>query len=209
MHVITRSIIGFAMLVSSGGAIATMISGSIVWPEDGVRTEFYQEDIWQIISDITPDTKAEKKLLSKNDKFLVKNAIKYQKKIIKLENKAEVRELNKKQANSLLNLEDRLLQLLNSRNLLDSLLLAELNSPSPNNLVPNDQTDNGINDYSSQDSQNDLVFNDMTNSGITEYSLQESQLETSVPEPSTLVLLALGLLCLAVAHGKHAYRPLS
>jgi hypothetical protein len=197
------------MLVSSGGAIATMISGSIVWPEDGVRTEFYQEDIWQIISDITPDTKAEKKLLSKNDKFLVKNAIKYQKKIIKLENKAEVRELNKKQANSLLNLEDRLLQLLNSRNLLDSLLLAELNSPSPNNLVPNDQTDNGINDYSSQDSQNDLVFNDMTNSGITEYSLQESQLETSVPEPSTLVLLALGLLCLAVAHGKHAYRPLS
>ena len=209
MHVITRSIIGFAMLVSSGGAIATMISGTIVWPEDGVRTEFYQEDIWQIISDITPDTKAEKKLLSKNDKILVKNASKYQKKIIKLENKAEVRELNKKQANSLLNLEDRLLQLLNSRNLLDSLLLAELNSPSPNNLVPNDQTDNGINDYSSQDSQNDLVFNDMTNSGITEYSLQESQLETSVPEPSTLVLLALGLLCLAVAHGKHAYRPLS
>jgi PEP-CTERM motif len=207
MHVITRSIIGFAMLVSSGGAIATMISGTIIWPEDGVRTEFYQEDIWQIISDITPDTKAEKKLLSKNDKNFVKNASKYQKKIIKLENKAEVRELNKKQANSLLNLEDRLLQLLNSRNLLDSLLLAELNSPSPNNLVPNDQTNNGINDYSSQDSQNDLVFNDMTNSGITEYSSQESQLETSVPEPSTLVLLALGLLCLGVAHGKHACRP--
>ena len=169
----------FTVLASAGGAFATMISGTIAWPEDGVRTEFYQEDIWQIISDITPDTMAE------NDRKFVKKAGKYQKQIIKLENKAEVRELNKKQANHLLKLEDRLLQLLNSRNLLDSMLLAQLNSPSPDDPLLNDQTDNGINDYSSQ----------------------ESQLDTSVPEPSTLILLALGLFCLVAAHSKHAYRP--
>jgi PEP-CTERM motif len=171
------------MLASSGVAIATMISGTIEWPEDGVRTEFYQEDIWQIISDITPDTKAEKKLLSKNDIIFVKKVGKYQKKISKLENKADVRELNEKQANRLLKWEDDLLQLLNSRNLLDSLLLAELDSP------------------------NELVLNDQTDNIITDNTSQESQHEASVPEPSTLTLLALGLLCLGVAHGKHACRP--
>jgi PEP-CTERM motif len=171
------------MLASSGVAIATMISGTIEWPEDGVRTEFHQEDIWQIISDITPDTKAEKKLLSKNDIIFVKKVGKYQKKISKLENKADVRELNEKQANRLLKWEDDLLQLLNSRNLLDSLLLAELDSP------------------------NELVLNDQTDNIITDNTSQESQHEASVPEPSTLTLLALGLLCLGVAHGKHACRP--
>jgi|GEM_PF-3084289 len=179
MHVITRSIIVFVMLASSGGAIATMITGTI----NGVHTEFNQDDIWQIISDITPDTKAGKKLLSKSDRIFVKNINNYQKKITKLQNKAEIRELNAKQANQLLNREDRLLQLLDSRNLLDSLLLARLNNP------------------------NNLVLNDQTHNGIIEYTSQESQHEASVPEPSTLILLALGLLCLSVAHGKHAYRP--
>jgi hypothetical protein len=55
------------MLVSSSGAIASMITGTI----DGVRTEFYQEDIWQIIADITPDTRAGIKLLSSSDKKFV------------------------------------------------------------------------------------------------------------------------------------------
>jgi len=82
MHVITRSIIVFVMLASSGGAIATMITGTI----NGVHTEFNQDDIWQIISDITPDTKAGKKLLSKSDRIFVKNINNYQKKITKLQN---------------------------------------------------------------------------------------------------------------------------
>jgi hypothetical protein len=169
------------MLASTSGAIAGIITGTI----DGVQTEFYQEDIWQIISDITPDTKAEKKLLSKRDNNFVRKIGVYQNNITKLQNKAEIRELNEKQANRLLKREDRLVQLLNSRNLLDRLLLAGLDGP------------------------NDFVLNDQTDSGITEYSPQELQHETSISEPSALVLLALGLLCLGVAHGKHAYRPQS
>ena len=178
MHVLTRSIIGFAMLASSGGAIAGMITGTI----DGVHTEFYQEDIWQIIADITPDTRAEKKLLSKSDKKFVKIIGKYQKKITKLQNKAEIRGLNEKQANRLLKREDRLVQLLDSRNLLDRLLLAGLNNPG------------------------NYPLNGQTDSGTTEYISQESQHETGVPEPSTLLLLALGLLCLGVANGRRASR---
>ena len=166
------------MLASSGGAIASIITGTI----DGVRTEFYQEDIWQIIADITPDTRAEKKLLSGNDKKFVKKVGKYQKKITKLQNKAEIRELNKKQTNRLLKREHHLVQMLDSRNLLGHLLLAGLDNP------------------------NEFVVNDQTNSGITEYIPRESQHETGVPEPSTLILLALGLLCLRVANGRQAYR---
>jgi len=178
MHVLTRSIIGFAMLASSGGAIAGMITGTI----DGVRTEFYQEDIWQIIADITPDTRAEKKLLSGSDKKFVKKIGKYQKKITRLQNKAGIRELNGKQANSLLKREDRLVQLLDSRNLLDRLLLVGLNNPG------------------------NSILNVQTDSGITEYIPQESQFETGVPEPPALLLLALGLLCLSVANGRRASR---
>ena len=178
MHVLTRSIIGFAMLASSGGAIAGMITGTI----DGVHTEFYQEDIWQIIADITPDTRAEKQLLTKSDKKFVKIIGKYQKKITKLQNKAEIRGLNEKQANRLLKREDRLVQLLDSRNLLDRLLLVGLTNPG--NHLLNSQTDSGTSGYISQESQN----------------------ETGVPEPSTLLLLALGLLCLGVANGRHASR---
>jgi hypothetical protein len=166
------------MLVSSSGAIASMITGTI----DGVRTEFYQEDIWQIIADITPDTRAGIKLLSSSDKKFVQKIGKYQNKITKLQNKADIRGLNEKQPNRLLMREDRLVQLLDSRNLLDSLLLAGMNN------------------------LNDLVLNDQTESGITDYASQKSQQETGVPEPSTLVLLALGLLCLGVANGRHTYR---
>jgi len=178
MHVLTRSIIGFAMLASSGGSIASIITGTI----DGVRTEFYQEDIWQIIADITPDTRSEIKLLSRSDKKFVHKIGNYQKKITKLQNKAEIREPNEKQANRLLKREDSLVQMLDSRNLLDRLLLAGLDNP-----------DNS-------------VLNGQTDSGITDYISQESQQETGVPQPSTLILLALGLLCLRVANGRHAYR---
>ena len=181
MNLITRSTIGLAMLASSGGAIASMITGTI----DGVHSEFYQEDIWQIISDITPDTRAEKKLLSKSDKKFVRKIGRYQKNITKLQNKAEIRELNKKQANRLLKSEDHLVQLLDSRNLLDRLLLTGLDDP------------------------NDFVLDNQTDTGITDYTSQESSLGTSVPEPSTLALLTLGMLCLGVAHGRHAYRPTS
>jgi len=183
MRAITGSIIGLTLLASSGVAVATMISGTIEWPENGVRTQFYQEDIWQIISDITPDTKAGIKLLSRSDKKFVTKVGMYQKKITRLENMAEIRELNEKQANRLLKWEDRLLQSLNRRNLLDRLLLAGLNEPSE--FVVNDQTDNGIYDNASR----------------------ESQQEASVPEPSMLILLALGLFCLSIANGKRAYRP--
>jgi len=183
MRAITGSIIGLTLLASSGVAVATMISGTIEWPENGVRTQFYQEDIWQIISDITPDTKAGIKLLSRSDKKFVTKIGMYQKKITRLENMAEIRELNEKQANRLLKWEDRLLQSLNRRNLLDRLLLAGLNEPSE--FVVNDQTDNGIYDNASR----------------------ESQQEASVPEPSMLILLALGLFCLSIANGKRAYRP--
>jgi PEP-CTERM motif len=179
MNVVTRSIIGFAMLASSGSAVAITITGTI----DGVHTEFYREDIWQIISDATPDTKAEKNLLSKRDKKFVRQIGSYQKQITKLQEKAEIRELKETQANRLLTLEDRLVQSLQSRNLLDGLLLAGLDVPD------------------------DFVRYDQTDSGITDYTFQEPLHETSVPEPSTLTLLALGLLCLGVAHGKHAYRP--
>jgi hypothetical protein len=166
------------MLASSGGAIAGMITGTI----DGVHTEFYQEDIWQIIADITPDTRAEKQLLTKSDKKFVKIIGKYQKKITKLQNKAEIRGLNEKQANRLLKREDRLVQLLDSRNLLDRLLLAGLNNSG------------------------NSILNGQTDSGTTEYISQESQFETGVPEPPTLLILALGLLCLGVANGRRASR---
>jgi hypothetical protein len=166
------------MLASSGGAIAGMITGAI----DGVHTEFYQEDIWQIIADITPDTRAEKQLLTKSDKKFVKIIGKYQKKITKLQNKAEIRGLNEKQANRLLKREDRLVQLLDSRNLLDRLLLAGLTNPG------------------------DHLLNSQTDSGTTGYISRESQHETGVPEPSTLLLLAPGLLCLGVANGRRASR---
>ena len=179
MNIVTRSIMGIGMLASSCSVTASMITGTI----DGVPTEFYQEDIWQIISDVTPDTKADKKLLSKSDEKFVRQLGKYQKHIIKLQNKAENHELNDKLANRLLKREDRLVQLLNSRNLLDRLLLSTLNDPDV------------------------FVHNDKTNSGITDYTPQEPLHETSVPEPSTLTLLALGFLCLGVAHGKHVYRP--
>jgi PEP-CTERM motif len=179
MNVIMKMIIGFSMLASSGGAIASLITGTI----DGVHSEFYQEDIWQIISDITPDTKAEKRLLSKSDKKFVRKIGKYQKYITKLQNKDKIRELKEKQVNRLLKSEDRLVQLLNSRNLLDRLLLAGLDDP------------------------NDFVLNNQTDSGMTDYTSQEPSHETSIPEPSTLILLALGMLCLGVAHSKHAYRP--
>ncbi len=169
------------MLASSGSAIAIMITGTI----DGVHTEFYQEDIWHIISDITPDTKAEKKLLTNSDKKFVRQIGKYQKNITRLQKKAGIRELNEKQTNRLLKHEDRLVQLLDSRDLLDRLLLTEL--VEHNDFVPNDQTDSGIPDYSSREPRN----------------------EASVPEPSTLILLALGLLFLGVARGKHTYRPQS
>jgi hypothetical protein len=182
MRALTRSIIGLTLLASSGVAVATMISGTLEWPEDGVRTQFYQEDIWQIISDITPDTKADKKLLSKSDRKFVTKVGTYQAKIIKLENKAEIRELNEKQANRLLKLDDRLLQLLNSRNLLDSLLLTVLNTPD------------------------DPVLNDQTNGSTGEYNSQEPQNEAGVPEPSTLILLSLGLLFLGIAKSRRVYR---
>jgi hypothetical protein len=168
MRVITRSIIGLTLLASSGGVIAGIITGTI----DGAGTEFYQEDIWQIISDITPNTRAEKKLVQKIGK--------HQKKISYLQNKAEIRELNEKQAIRLLKREDRLVQLLDSRNLLDRLLLAGLDNP------------------------NNSVLNGQTDSGIFEYFSQESQHETGIL--STLLLLAAGLLCLRVANGRHASR---
>jgi PEP-CTERM motif len=171
--------IGFAMLVSSSSVTAVMITGTL----DGVRTEFYQEDIWQIISDITPDTKAEKKRLSKSDKKFVRKIGKDQKNITRLQNKAEIRELKEKQLNRLLKREDHLVQLLNSRNLLDRLLLAGLDDPA------------------------EFVSNDQTDRGITADTYQEPLHESRVPEPSTLTLLALGMLCLGVAHAKHAYRP--
>ena len=74
------------------------------------------------------------------------------------------------------------MQLLNSRNLLDSLLLAAVNNPD------------------------DPVLNDQTNGSTGEYNTQESQNEAGVPEPSTLVLLSLGLLFLGVANRRRAYR---
>jgi hypothetical protein len=169
------------MLASSGSAFAIMITGTI----NGVQTEFYQEDIWQVISDVTPDTKAEKKLLSRSDKKFIKQIGMLQKGITKLQERAEIRELNKKQANRLLKREDRLVQLLDSRDLLNRLLLAGL--VDHNDFVPNDQTDGGITDYPSQQPSN----------------------EASVPEPSTLILLALGLLFIGVAQGKRTYRSQS
>ena len=176
MHVVTRSIIGFSLLASSGGAIATMITGTV----DGAHTEFYQEDIWQVISDITPDNRAEKKLLSRDDKTFIRQVGFYQKNITRLQNKAESRGLSEKQLNRLLEREDLLVQMLNSRNLLDHLLLAGLDDPIE--FVPDGQA----------------------NSGITEGASRESPNETSVPEPSTLTLLALGLLFVGVARSKHA-----
>jgi len=165
------------MLASSGSALAVMITGTI----DGVHTDFYQEDVWQIISDITPDTRAERKLLSRSDKKFVRKVGIYQKSIDRLLDRAEFRELGEKQVNRLLLREDRLVQLLHSRNFLDSLLTAGLDDPVA--VIPDDQT------YS----------------GVTGDSSGESQNEASVPEPSTLALLALGLLFIGVARGKHAY----
>ena len=171
----------FTMLASSGSAVAIMITGTI----DGKQTGFNQEDIWQVISDIAPDTRAEKKLLSRSDKKFIRQIGKHQKRITKLQEKAEIRELNEKQANRLLKHEDRLVQLLDSRNLLDSLL--QVGSVDFNDFVPNDQTGNGNTDHSSQEPPN----------------------EVSVPEPSTLILLALGLLFIGVARGKYTYRSQS
>lgn len=195
------------MLASSGSAIAIMITGTI----DGMHTEFYQEDIWQIISDVTPDTKAERKLLSKSDKHFLRQIGKQQRKITRLQEKAEILELNEKQANRLLKHEYLLVRLLDSRDLLDRLLLAGV--VDHNDFVLNDQTDSGITDDSFQEPTDSGITDDSsqepTDSGITDYSSQEPPTEASVPEPSTLILLALGLLFIGVAHGKHTYRSRS
>ena len=68
MNRITRIITGLAMLASSGSAAAIMITGTI----DDLQGDFHREDIWQIISDVTPDTRAAKRQLSGDDKKFVK-----------------------------------------------------------------------------------------------------------------------------------------
>ena len=167
MNIITKTIIGFAMLAGSGSASAIMIAGTI----DGVQSEFYREDIWQIISGVTPEDKAGRKLLAKDDRKFVKHAG-------KLQDKATTRELKGKQEKRLVKFEDRLLGLLDSRDLLDDLLLAGLDDP----------------DGSLLDGQTDGDFSDD--------DIQEPTYGTAVPEPSTLALLALGLFSLCVARNK-------
>lgn len=174
MNVITRSIIGLSILACSGRAAAIMITGTV----DGVPSEFYQEDIWQIISDITPDTRAERKLLSKTDKKFVKQVSKLQKKIIKLENKAATRGLREKQENRLRMHEDRLVELLNSRDLLDNLILSGLNDTE------------------------ELVNDDLTNNNTFDSEFTVTQTDMTVPEPSVITLLALGLVWVGVAHDR-------